>query len=115
VWPNVIDFICHYNVNISEEDNLFLVFDALLPASAKWPKLCCYLGLRASLLDAIEKNHPRDVDDCLFEGLKQWVLKNYDTTKHGLPSWRNLVAAVDDSSGGQNHGLALKIAEKHKS
>ena len=91
-----------------------MVFDALLPVSSKWLRLCCRLGLRASLLDAIEKNHLRTVDDCLFQGLKQWILKNYDTTKHGLPSWRNLVAAVDDSSGGHNHALALKIAEEHK-
>ena len=91
-----------------------MVFDALLPVSAKWSRLCCSLGLRASLLDTIKKNHPGDMEDCLFEGLQQWILKNYDTTKHGLPSWRRLVKAVDDSSSGHNHALALEIAENHK-
>ena len=100
-------------LKISEEDDLSLIFDAVRPISSKWSRLCCSLGLRASLLDTIEKNHPRDVDDCLFEGLKRWILKNYDTTKHGLPTWRRLVEAVDNSS--DNHALALKIAEEHKS
>ena len=91
-----------------------MVFDVVLPVSAKWSMICCSLGLRASLVDTIEMDHPRDVSRCLFQGLKQWILKNYDTTKHGLPSWRRLVEAVDDSSGGHNHALALEIAEKHK-
>ena len=76
--------------------------------------LCCSLGLRASLVDTIEMDHPRDINHCLFQGLKQWIMRNYDTTKHGLPTWRRLVEAVDDSSGGHNHALALEIAEKHK-
>jgi hypothetical protein len=101
-------------ITISEEDDLSLIFDALLPVSSRWSRVCCSLGLRASLVDTIKKNHPGDMEECFFEGLKQWVLKNYDTVKHGLPTWRNLVAAVDDSSGGHNHALALKIAEKHK-
>ena len=91
-----------------------MVFDALLPISSRWLRLCCSLGLRASLVDTIKKNNPGDVEECLFEGLQHWVLKNYDTTKHGLPSWRRLVEAVDDSSGGHNHALALEITEKHK-
>ena len=101
-------------LNISAEDDLSLVFDALFPVRAKWPMVCCSLGLCASLLDAIKMNHPGDVEGCLFEGLQRWVLKDYDTTKHGLPSWRNLVAAVDAPAGGCNPALALKIAEEHK-
>ena len=101
-------------LNVSEEDDLSLVFDTLLPVSAKWSRLCCSLGLRASLLDTIKKNHPGDMDQCLFEGLQQWVQRNYNTEKHGLPTWRSLVAAVDNSSGGYNHALALEIAEKHQ-
>ena len=99
-------------LKISEEDDLYSVFDAVRPVSSKWSRLCCSLGLRASLLDTIEKNHSKDVGDCLFAGLKHWILKNYDTTKHGPPSWRRLVKAVDNSS--DNHALALKIAEEHK-
>ena len=98
----------------SEEDDLSLVFDALLPVSAKWSMLCCHLGLRASLLGIIKKNHPGDVNQCLLEGLLQWVQRNYNTEKHGPPTWRSLVAAVDNSSGGDNHKLALEIAEKHQ-
>ena len=91
------------------------MFEAVLPASSKWVRLCSRLGLRASLLDTIKKNHPGDVEECLFEGLQQWVQRKYDTEKHGPPNWRQLVEAVDNSSGGSNPALALEIAKKYKS
>ena len=101
-------------LKFSEEDDLSLVFDALLPISVKWSKIFCCLGLLASLLDTIKKNHPGDVEEYLFEGLQQWVQRNYNIEKHGLPTWRNLVAAIDNSSGGHNHALALEIAKQHQ-
>ena len=71
------------------------------------------LGLDDSTLSDIEKNHPRNVERCLLESIKHWLQCDYDIEKHKLPSWRRLVAAVDHSAGGQNHALAMKIAENH--
>ena len=104
-----------YCIIIIGEDSLHEIFDEVLPISSKWLMFCCCLGLRASLLEAIVKDHPNSTGDCLFDGLKNWVRKNYDTEKNGLPTWRKLVEAVDNSSGGENHALALEIAEKYKS
>ena len=97
---------------IAEEDDLPEVLKAMLPASSKWSIVCCCLGLGPSLLDAIEKNHHGDVEGCLYDSLKCWIQRKYNTKKHGLPTWRQLVEAVD--SGG-NPALALKIATKHES
>lgn len=30
----------------------------------------------------------------LNEALEQWILQNYNTKKHGLPSWKTLLKAV---------------------
>jgi hypothetical protein len=38
---------------------------------------------------------------------------NYDIERHGPPSWRKLVEAVDNPAGGSDHALALKIAKEH--
>ena len=103
-----------YN-NYVEEGGLRTVYDVVLPVSSKWYRFCISLGLRASRLDSIAKNNPNSTDDCLLDGLKDWVKKNYETEKHGHPTWRKLVEAVDNSSGGENHALALEIAEEHKS
>lgn len=111
---NLSVFIIIIALKISEEDDLSEVFDTLLPVSSKWSRVCCCLGLQASLLDTIKKNHPGDIEECLFEGLQQWLQRNYNTEKHGPPTWRKLVEAVDNSSGGHNHTLALEIAKKHE-
>ena len=33
--------------------------------------------------------------------------------RFGKPTWRRLVEAAEDPAGGNNHGLALKIAAEH--
>ena len=52
---------------------------------------------------------------CLREGLTLWLQGDYDTAKHGPPTWRKLVDAVANSSGGNDLTLALEIAQAHKS
>ena len=84
----------------------------MLPASSKWSIVCCCLGLGPSQLDTIKKNHPEDAEECLYDGLKCWIQRKHNTNKHGLPTWRQIVEAVD--SGG-NPALALDIATKHES
>ena len=96
------------------EDDLRAVFNEVHAVSSKWLTFCCCLGLRASLLDAIAKDHSYKTGDCLFHGLKQWVRKNYNTEEHGLPTWRKLVKAVANPSGGENHALAKEIAKNHQ-
>ena len=45
--------------------------------------------------------------------LQAWLKQNYNAEKHGLPTWRKLVEAVDHPAGGNNHALAKAIASEH--
>ena len=90
------------------------VFDAVYNCRAKWRNLCLILGISADDLSAIWKEQSGDADACLQEGLTCWLKEGYDTDKHHPPSWRWLVDAVANSAGGDNHALALDIAENHK-
>ena len=72
------------------------------------------LGLKYSKLSIIKENNPSSVEQCLLDSIEQWLQCNYDVKTHGPPSWRVLVAAVDNEAGGGNHALAMKIAEDHK-
>ena len=69
------------------------------------------LGLRPSDLDAIHRGN--DLDRAFTTIILMWLRQNYDVHKHGPPTWRNLVEAVDDPAGGNNHALAMSIADKH--
>jgi hypothetical protein len=96
------------------EDDCFDVFTSVSTLCAKWYDFCLALGLPPSLLLSIKKDHTGDSTGCLREGLSSWLQQRYNIDKHGLPSWRRLVEAVDHPAGGHNHALALKIAEQHK-
>ena len=102
--------ISHY---VGKRD-LFVVFDTVLSCRKDWFDLCFALRCSYDDLSAIKKVHAGDLTTCLREGLALWLEGAYDTKQHGPPSWRMLVAAVDNSSGGNNPALALEIAEKHK-
>ena len=90
------------------------VYSAISSLSERWRQLSTMLGLEDSLLSRIEKDYPGDVERCLLESIKHWLQCNYDIEKHQPPSWRSLVAAVDHSAGGQNHALAIEIANNHE-
>lgn len=96
-------------------DDLAEMLKKLSGLASKWYDLCVLLGLRPQLLSRIEKDHPRDSQGSLRDGLTNWLKKKYNTKRHGPPSWRKLAEAVDNPAGGSNHRLALDIAKKHKS
>ena len=43
-----------------------------------------------------------------------WLRHSYNIDKHGPPTWRRLVEAVDNDAGGNNRALAKKIASNHE-
>lgn len=94
-----------------DEHDYHDVFTSVSPLSAKWHNLCCALGLTPSQLSQIESDRHVNVEACLRDGLTYWLRENHNTKKHGLPTWRRLVEAVDKN----NHALALKIAKQHNS
>ena len=63
-------------------------------------------------LRKIRDEHPSDSDG-LEDVLLLWLNHKYDKKKHGPPTWRMLVEAVDRKSGGDNRELAKQIALNH--
>ena len=49
----------------------------------------------------------------LEDVIQAWLHQNYLVSKHGLPTWRLLIKAVADDSGGANKSLAKIMARKH--
>ena len=98
----------------ADEDDYLEVFNAVSQLHDKWSELCCALGLPLSQISAIRKDHAGNTVESLREGISQWLQGNYNIDKHGPPTWRKVVTAVDNPIGGNNHDLAIKISLKHK-
>ena len=82
--------------------------------AGRWPSISLALRLLPSDNDTIARGC-RDVPrDCLTKVLSKWLQRGYDTSRHGPPTWQMLVAAVANSAGGDNPGLAKQIAENHQ-
>ena len=45
--------------------------------------------------------------------IENWLIQNYNTQRHQIPSYRRLVKAVASKVGGSNPALAKKIAANH--
>ena len=81
--------------------------------AGRWTNVCFALGLLPSHEDTIAKSCNGIPEDCLRKVLSKWLQRCYDTTRHGPPTWRMLVAAVANSAGGDNPGLAREIARNN--
>ena len=81
--------------------------------AGQWPSISFALRLLPSDKDTIARSCRDIPGDCLREVLSKWLQRCYDTTRHGPPTWRMLVAAVANSAGGDNPGLARGIARSH--
>ena len=68
------------------------------------------LGLKQDvLLHHIEHNNQMQMTKMLTE----WLRRNYNTQRFGMPTWKKLVEAVKARTGGGNTALAQRVAEKH--
>ena len=56
------------------------------------------LRLHPDLLNRIEAS-TTDVERCLERALSEWLKREYDTTRFGLPTWQLLVTAVAHPAG----------------
>ena len=71
------------------------------------------LKLDEDRLDRIRAECPLNNNKALRQIISDWLKKNYNTERHGLPTWKALVKAVKSSSGGNDTELAEKIAKDH--
>ena len=81
--------------------------------AARWEPFGKVLHIRPATLDTIKAEPNSTPESCLSRTLAEFLRKNYDTEKHGEPSWRLIVRAVAHKAGGNNTDLALSIAHKH--
>ena len=106
--------LCHlvimYFISVGEGD-FRNVYEKLITIKAKYYELGIMLGLRPGDLVAIRRGN--DIDLAFTEILLMWLRQSYDVHEYGPPTWRNLVEAVDHPAGGNNHALAMSIADKH--
>ena len=80
--------------------------------SSRYYELGIALRLPPEELDSVKVDESKSTR-ALSGVLQSWLKQNYNTEKHGPPTWRKLVEAVDSPAGGNNHTLAKDIATKH--
>ena len=71
------------------------------------------LGLPAGELEAVRLANNQNPEQGLNDVTLAWLQQKYNIVKHGPPTWRRLVEAVDDAAGGDNHKLARTIGSQH--
>jgi hypothetical protein len=97
---------------ILDEDDLSIIIEEILPIESRYYNLGRSLNLKIADLRKIRDEHSSE-SDALEDVLLLWLNKKYDEKKHGPPTWRMLVEAVNKKSGGDNHELAKQIALNH--
>lgn len=93
------------------EEDCFEILRELEPVADRWYKLGLALGLRPSTLDRMRTSG--QTDDPLLNTIRKWLNMSYDAGRFGAPTWRRMVEAVRDKSGGGNPALAAALARKY--
>ena len=94
----------------SDEESWNDIIIACIPLAAKWKQLSGCMGLSYKTIKQIEKDNPGDSDNSWNEALMQWILRDYNTQKHGLPSWRTLLKTISRV----DQPLFEKLAKEHQ-
>ena len=95
-----------------DEDDLSKIIDEIHTIQSRYYNLGRSLNLKIQDLRKIRDNNPRE-SDALEDVLLLWLEQKYNVAKHGPPTWRMLVEAASNKSGGDDHELANKIASNH--
>ena len=98
---------------ITAERDLKDVCQEVIDTRSTYYQLGVALGIPVAELDSIRAVFCQFVDQALREVLQVWLKQRYNVQRHGRPTWRRLVEAVDSSAGGHNPALAKDIAERH--
>ena len=85
---------------------------ALQPLENKWENIGIVLSVQN--LDTIKKKFPTEPQRCLIAMLSNWLNRQYDTQRAEPPSWRMVVYALADRSGGDHRQRAEYVAKNHK-
>ena len=94
---------------LSDEESWNDVIIACSPLAAKWKQLSGFMGLSFKTIYAIKDNND-DNEASWNEALMKWILQDYNTEKHGLPSWKSLLQTVSRV----DQPLFEKLAREHQ-
>ena len=95
------------------EDDFFDVYEEVVSIEDCFYKLGVALRLRPSDLNDIHSSYHQSPGRALTEVLQLWLQGKYNVEKHGPPTWRRLVEAVNSRTVGNNSDLAKQIASNH--
>jgi hypothetical protein len=95
-------------------DDFFDVYKELKPVAAHWEGIWLALRLPFGDCHTTRNDCNGNADRCLRATVEKWLNRNYNTDKHGKPSWKMLVQAVADPCGGDHKAHAEQIAQKHR-
>ena len=95
------------------EDDLYDVYEEVIAMSGNWGRIAVGLRLLPRMKDVIATKHSNKPEECLLAVVEEWLKGVHNVQKYGHPSWRVLVKAVADPTGGANPTLAHSIAAKH--
>ena len=90
------------------------MLNQVIDIQANWEFVGIQLGIGNGKIEAIKLKNGGDPTRCLKDMLSAWLNENYDTQRHGYPSWRRLCKAIASPAGAENQSLADDIAERHK-
>jgi hypothetical protein len=96
---------------ILDEGDLSKIIEEIQPIESSYYNLAQSLNVNIADLRKIH-DEPSSDSDALKDVLLLWLNKKYDEKKHGPPTWRMLVEAVNKSCG-DNVELAKQIALNH--
>ena len=85
----------------------------IVDVAPNWEPIGSLLGIHGDTLTAISNDNSASTDKCLIDMVTCWLQHNYDTSRHGLPTWERLVQVIASPAGGNNVTLALTIAQQH--
>lgn len=106
----LILFIVSLSLSLSDEDDWNMVIITCSSLAAKWQQLSGFLGLSIRTIKGIRESYPNDNTASLNEALMKWVLQEYRTERHGLPSWKTLLKAI----ARVEHTMFEKLAGEHQ-
>ena len=113
VVPRILRTIIFVFVSAGKED-LHDVLDYLGVKQGKCYDIGSALRLSGDRLAKIRSECPSvNNTEALRTIIIDWLNKNYNTKRHGPPTWKALVKAVKSSFGGDDPELAERIAKDH--
>ena len=99
----------------SEEDDAGLLLKTLIEVASKWRLIGVGFGIKSGKLDELEDKNRGDPKKCFLDVLTNWLNRNYNTSKFGEPSWRQVVDVIASPAAGDNVVLATSVAKAHPS